>query len=722
MSYIKDKDYSEVRKRPKPLTHYVAQMTAYLKAEFPQVSQDKIEDFVKNTVREKMQVPDVEAIVHPKEGVSEVKTTKLDYYITKVIADNNLSPSGSCYHPISRKESFLRMSIDDKVKARSKFKKIYLSYEEQGMKRESQYYYQNQANAKIFNNAIAGGMCLTQFILGCRAGFNAITSTGRISVKQGYSFIERAVNSNIYLPTVNDALDYVLNHVRHIPQDFSSLINDNILYIPTSEQVFQYLLTSLKNYVYNPKTSPLEDLLTRLSDIELSYVFYAGSFNNLCRFNESLMRSWIDSCFLPQELDPSLYAHIDLNDIKKYADDVQACILSTNYKRLGPHPTKKGKWNSPRDAASHNPEGLKAFIYCCEHFTKNFEKLLHVIRPIMHVNTSFSKLHQQHRLARYTVPLSDTDSNIFSTQELIRWKRGQIDFSQEAYEMNALTTFILSQSLEHVFARLSAGFGAEGKDVFRISMKNEFLYPVLIATALGKHYIAIATMQEGALLPNPRKDIKGIGLRSSTYPRPVRDKFEAYMESLVNQIQTSPSIRASSILKEVASLEVEIYESIKRLEPTYLQTVSIKNKDEYKDPLSSQYFYYELWKYVFEETYGEMVIPNKCYKIPLITGEKLFKNVDFLKKLHQEQPKIHDRLLEFMLRYPDRDISALLIPPFKGNMHQFFVEIMDIRSHISQIMMGYYHVLNAFGIGTVDPKQNGLVSDFYNPALKAIDA
>ena len=244
---------------------------------------------------------------------------RLDAYIKDIIKDNNLSPSGTCYMPISRKESFLRISIDGKVKARNAFKKLYLDHEAQGHKRESQYYYQNQANAKIFNNAIAGGMKIKQFILGCKAGFNAITSTGRMSVKQGYSFIERAVNGNIYLPTMKDALTYTLNHIRHIPEEFPNLIETKTLYVPTVDEVVQYLTQSVANYTTQLDVTDLRLLLTNSTVVERSYVFYAGCINNLCRYNEGLMRPWIDSCFINGPIDPSLLEDIDLGEVKSFS-------------------------------------------------------------------------------------------------------------------------------------------------------------------------------------------------------------------------------------------------------------------------------------------------------------------------------------------------------------------------------------------------------------------
>jgi hypothetical protein len=696
-------------------------MTQYLQKRHPHASPDEITAFVQKIVKDTCKVPETEAVVHKYEGHSDKITVSLASYTQKTIGENNLLPSGTCYLPVSKKESFLRISIEDKIKERNDYKKKYLAAEAEGKVQESQYYNQNQANAKIFNNAIAGGMRLDQFILSCRAGFNAITSMGRLSVKQAYSFIERAVNGNLYLPTVDSALTYVLNHIQTIPTDFGPMLTDHHLYQPTIQDVLDYLRSSLGNYCFRADYSPLESLLCTLTDIELAYVFYAGCLSNLCRFNNDLMRRWIDSCFIRGPIERSLWQDIDTKEVKSFRSDVEACVLSTNYTRLGLKKGTTDKWNSIKNAAEDNPDGLREFIYCCRHFVTHFEQMVGVLQPIFQVNTTFAQLLFHDKMARQTVPLSDTDSNIFSTQEMIRWKCGKIDFSQEAYEMNAMVTFILSQSLEHVFARLSAGFGAEGKDVFRISMKNEFLYPVLIATALGKHYLAIATMQEGSLLPKLRKDIRGIGFRSSVYPRAIRDDFEKYVVDLFTEIQKGEPIRAASVLKHVADVEQTIYKSISNRDSDYLQTVSIKRKEEYADAATSVYHYYELWQAVFADTYGEMVIPNKCFKIPLKDGNRLFKDAAFLERLEKDHPDIHKKWIAFKDRPGNRDISAVMVPPFKGKIHPFFVEIMDVRAHVCSVMAGYYHMLDALGIGNVDIRCNGLVSDFYDPSTFLIE-
>jgi len=247
------------------------------------------------------------------------------------------------------------------------------------------------------------------------------------------------------------------------------------------------------------------------------------------------------------------------------------------------------------------------------------------------------------------------------------------------------------------------------------------LYPVLIATALGKHYLAIATMQEGMLLPTPRKDIKGVGFRSSTYPKLVTKDFEDFFVKLAGVIEQGKPIRAASVLAHVAKVERDIYQSITHCYSDLLATVSVKRQEEYADPGASQYFYYELWNEVFRDEFGEMVIPNKCYKIPLKGGKRPLHSAEFQEPLKKDYPHTYEKLVGFLERIGKRDVSYLLIPPFKGKVHPFFISVMDIRAHISQVMAGYYHLLDALSIGTVDVMVNGLVSDFMDPSVPLLE-
>ncbi len=721
MGFVRKESYEEDRKRPKIAQVYLENMKTYFEKLYPSIGSEVIDSFLKEKIKQSFQSPNLDIIYHRSEGNAEIIQIPATKYVKEIVSNNNQSPSGTTYCLASQKESFIRISLEDKIKARNKFKKIYLTAKSEGRKVEADFYHKQQANAKIFNNGVAGGMKIKQFILGDKAGFASITSVGRLCVKQGYSIVERAVAGNIYLPAPDDAVSYIINHINTMPENFESVLIESGIYKPTETDLLNYITKNVKNYRIDPEVQFLSRLIDSLNPVERAYVFYVGCLKNLFQFNDEMMKSWIDSCFAPAVIDPSLYKDIDLNDIKKFENDIVMCMTSTNARRLGDNPKKPGQFYSIEEAREKNPDGLKEFIYCCQHFVDNFSLKTELLKSILQINTTFGKLTFQNKMSRYSVSISDTDSNIFSTQELVKWKTGSYNFEQKSYEMHALLIFIITQTLEHVFAKLSAGFGMEEKDIFRISMKNEFLFPVLIMTSMAKHYVAIATMQEGILLRHPLKEIKGVGLRSSAYPKLVKDRFEEFSTLFIDDIMKHTKIKAGSVLKYIAELEKEILNSLLRKESHFLQTVSVKNKEEYKNSDSSSYFYYELWKDVFEEDYGEMILPNKCFKIPLKGDKKFFKNEILINQLTEKYPEIMQRFKAFREKTNNRDISFILIPPFKGEIKSIFIDIMDMRRHISESMTAFYRFLNALGIGSVDRREDGLVSDFYDPSEYLIE-
>ena len=124
MSYIRNAEYSAERERPKLLMHYVDQMVQYLSLRYPHKSLEQITDFVKKTVKDRVIAPKIKAVYHKSEGNSEVIIVSLTAFIKDILKDNNLSPSGSVYMPVSKKVSYLRTSLEEKVADRNKFKSM----------------------------------------------------------------------------------------------------------------------------------------------------------------------------------------------------------------------------------------------------------------------------------------------------------------------------------------------------------------------------------------------------------------------------------------------------------------------------------------------------------------------------------------------------------------------------------------------------------------------
>lgn len=706
-----------VAHRPKPLEPYVDRMTFYLKQKHPHKSEEEIASFVRQVVKDRVRVPTIDFRHQPSEGNITRKQTSLTGFMTDILKQNIVLPSGAVYITPDKKESLLRITLAEKVAKRKKFKKIYLEAEEAGREAESKFYNGRQQAEKVFNNAISGAMNNGYNALTSKSGFNAITSGSRMCVKQGYSFIERAIIGNIYLPTISMAISYCLNHLRMAPEDYRAIFTKYKITIPTVEQLALYLLDNVRNYTRHGDEAYLVSYIKTLDDAERAYVFYAGNFNNLARFNDPLIRTIVDGCFL-KEL-PDDLPDVSKADLGSLDGDVLAAITGTQYEYLGTD-EKTGAVNNFYELLEQNALGAKKIIYCARVFTKVFTDHLDLFRCVFHQGTTFSKMIFQEKMARKVVPNSDTDSAIFSNQNIVEWKRGKLDFSKESYEMNAFMTLLLAHGIKHYLALLSQGFGFIGKDVFRINMKNEFLYPILVVSALAKHYIAIATIQEGKILLKLRKDVKGVQFRNSAYPQIIKDGFSKYIDTFFENVTQNVQIKPSDVLDDVVKMEHLIYDNLNSGNSSFLPNTTIKNKEEYDDPSKTSYFYYELWQTVFAPKFFDMTIPNKCYKIPLYGGKRFLKHKNLLERIKAFDAGVHDRLLSFCAMKGKTELAYILIPPITGEIPRLFLDIMDFRTTISSICVPYYRFIEALGIATANTDENVLVSDFYNPDLKDI--
>ena len=146
---------------------------------------------------------------------------------------------------------------------------------------------------------------------------------------------------------------------------------------------------------------------------------------------------------------------------------------------------------------------------------------------------------------------------------------------------------------------------------------------------------------------------------------------------------------------------------------TYLNIVPIRNETEYANSDSSIWFNYLIWKNVFEETYGEIQIPNKCHVVPLIT--KGIKNEEYLSWLNKNSPIIYTKLTNYLQTIDDKkNISRIPIHPILTNIPMELVPLIDKKLIAYSNCSPLYLALESFGVSTgVPSKKNMLFVDFY---------
>ena len=163
--------------------------------------------------------------------------------------------------------------------------------------------------------------------------------------------------------------------------------------------------------------------------------------------------------------------------------------------------------------------------------------------------------------------------------------------------------------------------------------------------------------------------------------------------------------------------ERTVYDSLYNGETKFLTVTPVKNEDEYENGESSIFFNYLAWEHIFGEKYGNIVIPTKCYVLPL----KNIKNFQYQDFLTQNFPDIAEKLKKFTTAHP-KPLTRIPINPVTNKIPEELRTVADYRSVIYTNSRPLYFILTSFGLvdGSLK-KQNRLYSDTYGWIRKALD-
>lgn len=110
-----------------------------------------------------------------------------------------------------------------------------------------------------------------------------------------------------------------------------------------------------------------------------------------------------------------------------------------------------------------------------------------------------------------------------------------------------------------------------------------------------------------------------------------------------------------------------------------------------------------------------MIIPNKCYSLPLKNNGKAILDPQWLEQLTTFDKSMTQYLLTFMENSEKKSFSQILIPPTMASVPEIFRPLIDVRSVIFTNCKPFYLALESIGFAYIYGKDNFLISDFYNP-------
>lgn len=192
-----------------------------------------------------------------------------------------------------------------------------------------------------------------------------------------------------------------------------------------------------------------------------------------------------------------------------------------------------------------------------------------------------------------------------------------------------------------------------------ITMKNEFLFKRILITDAKKHYASKMELQEGNIIPEEKSlDVKGMDafVKSSTNPA-IQERLK---KILYDDILNSESIDPIKVLKDIATVEKEIFDSINAGEKRFFKPVKVKSLSSYENPMRIQGIVSSYAYNALHEPGTEALDLSIRNSVDVVKVDMNPKNIDRIKETF---PGVYERAIDlFNTKEFSTGISAIAIP------------------------------------------------------------
>ena len=702
--------------RPKVLRAYLNNIIAYLSMQYPQYPHAEISAFAEQMLKDKVQRPVYRYIDFPSYGNAEEKKKDLLQFTNNVVGSSIITPSGTLYCTPDIKESLLKLKFVDNGKRRKQEKTAMFKAAEIGDTVAENRANLNQANIKIETNSMPGAMGSIYNVIYDLPGYNAVTAVARHGAMTGYSHVERLIEGNFHFNTINKIINYYTRLHMVCPKHVMEIVAKYNLHVPSERDFYDFIMESALWYLSEKEIGPrVESFIHSLPIASRTFCFYAMSLKPLIQHNNTFFRGFCQNFFNTDVfVDPS----IESKEYRSIDSDLFSVVLSLNDDLIHLDEVKEVPI-----AMEQYPEGARKIVAIARHMERCLQNIEDIIKTFFVIDADIPDPMGHPKMIRKCVILSDTDSVIFTTKSMVEWYSGELNFKHTSYEINALTVYMISKTLEHIFARMSAGMGIVGKDNGLITMKNEYMYPLMMVTPLKKTYIGLIQIQEGKILPKSKLDMKGLSFRGSDISDEVNVSFKKFITRFFSDLQKDLyHYTPAGLINEVVAQEQMIYQATHTARQTrFFFPTSVKPKEEYDgDPFTTDYFYWLFWDKVFAHRYGSFDLPEKGLGASVVKNGKIFNSESYLGMLEEKDPETYKRLQAFKEEFPKKKITQILLPPTMPTIPDLIFPLIDIRKLIFENGRPYYLMMRAVGLGLGTSRTMLLFSDFYRPQTELL--
>lgn len=645
------------------ITEYRKKKLDELKLIYPNVSTDKLLEFINKTIDKNLKTEMV--VIDNNYSGKKFKADTLKLYDWLKKKKPITTEHGVLFHNQNEALNLNAEMLKHILATRKSYKKKMFEAKATGDNEKAKYYDNRQKIYKIFANSYYGASGQAQSIFYNLHVALSITGKGQAIISTAMTAFEKFLYNNIEF----DSIDDLLKLIYSVEQE------------------------------YKEKNFNDEKILDKEIDIDTLTNYLVGKFKNKQR--GKLYKSFIYNVL--QNNDPKYYSRIYYkNNLLKFVENKYVLNLF------------KDIFNSVEEFKNPNeiPEVIK----------DKLEYLWKLIKEYVLYNYAVvDRIKKLKTIKRQAVLTVDTDSNLLNLEPVFNFFNDRIDTISESNEEDVFKvintiTFILSKVIAEVYYLYTTQCGIieEYKPV--INMKNEFLMKRLLLTQNKKNYASTILLQEGVKLNPPKFDIKGLSINKVNVNKHVGEYFQNILE---NDILNSEKISISEILKKIETFENTMRESLSSGSTKYLIPSKANDIDSYVNPFTQSPIRAALiWNLYYPDNEISFPAQFNMVKLNLLTledceGLKSNKKVYDIIKNKVFNPK--DEEFGKYNNPTNKDgksysygISYFAIPKSEENIPEWLIPYIDIDTMVKDAINNFLVILNSIGIKNICVLANDL--------------
>lgn len=599
--------------------------------------------------------------------------------------------------------------VINKKAARKKIKHIGFQGEADGDLELSAFCSNSEAGIKLLINSLSGAHVSPHNPHFNKTAHSALTSLCRVATNYSNAGTERLITGNRHYWSAEIALANIISICKNTDLvEFEEFLIEYNLHIPTVDEVIKLVGRCTKFYWRDKVgTEDISTLIRTLSPVERAAFMYVGDLYHIGKYNRIFLTKLLDIL-----LDTPPVTILDPDSIVKNAKPDTIALVGIFCSEM----LAGGSVKSLRET---NVDGYKKYADTIRHVEGTFLKYRTFVKNILITDNSPPTVFNFPSSIRRCVVGGDTDSTMFSVQTWIEWYFGDLVFTPKANKVANIFIFINAQVITHMLACMSKQLGVNDDKLFDFKMKNEFLFPVYMRANRAKHYATLITAREGNVYKVPKLEIKGVGLKDSKIPDKIIDGSHRLIEDSLSTILAGNKIKIHDVMQIIANNEHDILASIKAGKSDFLSYMTIKEEDAYTNPMSSNYMHYDLWVNVFADTLGAISPPP--YRVIKLSTKLDTRNTTskWIKSLPSD---IQMKLLAWMELNEKERFGMILLPYelFEGSIPSMFIETIDERKLVAELMQSAYIYLEMCGFYFKNRYNTNMLSDsiIHRPLIK----